>query len=437
MAEIRNTCSWCNRAEGNGVDLVSNLDGTAFICKKCLKQAAAKFKEADTVEVETIDHAKWKDLTPSKIHAHLDKYIIGQDRAKKVLSVAVYNHYKMIDDSKKDNKNDVEIEKSNILMLGPSGCGKTAIVRALAKILDVPFTICDCTNLTEAGYVGEDVDSALKSLLAAANGNVEKAQTGIVYFDEIDKIAKKGENMSITRDVSGEGVQQSLLKLIEGTVCNVTALGTRHHPEAQTTSIDTSKILFIVGGAFVGIEDIIKKRLKITKKSSIGFQQKGEVKKTSDEISYNDIIDKIITDDLKKFGIIPELLGRLPIITPLHELDEEQLCQILTEPKNALVKQYQEIFRYDNVKLKFEKEALLEISARAIKNKTGARGLRAVLENILLDRMYTIPDQKDIKNLVITKDDVDKIQKGEEEKDGSKEDVSAVPRKRVRVNQGS
>lgn len=422
MSDPKNRCSWCDRPEGNGVDLISNQDGTAFICKRCLKKADTKFKEADIVEIEKEDKSRWKDLTPSKIHAHLNQYIIGQDRAKKVLSVAVYNHYKMIDDSKKNK--DVEIEKSNILMLGPSGCGKTAIVRALAKILDVPFTICDCTNLTEAGYVGEDVDSALKSLLAAANGDVTRAQTGIVYFDEIDKIAKKGENMSITRDVSGEGVQQALLKLIEGSVCNVTALGTRHHPEAQTTAIDTSKILFIVGGAFVGIDNIIRKRLKISKKNAIGFTD--EEVKTAKDVTYNDIIDKITTEDLKKFGIIPELLGRLPVITPLHELDEEQLCQILTEPKNALVKQYQEIFKYDDVKLKFDKEALLEIASRAIKNKTGARGLRAVMENILLDRMYTIPDHKEIKALNITKDDLDKIETKGEESNGSEKDVSAV-----------
>ena len=425
MADLKNTCSWCGRPEGPGVDLVSNQDGTAFICKKCLRQADAKFKETDTVEIEKKSTPKWKELTPSKIHAHLDQYIIGQEKAKKVLSVAVYNHYKMIDDKQK-KKTDVEIEKSNILMLGPSGCGKTAIVRALAKILDVPFTICDCTNLTEAGYVGEDVDSSLKSLLAAADGDVERAQTGIVYFDEIDKIAKKGENMSITRDVSGEGVQQALLKLIEGTVCNITALGTRHHPEAQTTAIDTTNILFIVGGAFVGVEDIIKKRLKISKKNKIGFSDNVDDNRAKD-VLYNDIIDKITTEDLKKFGIIPELLGRLPIITPLHELNKEQLVQILTEPKNALVKQYQEIFKYDEVKLKFEKEALLEIAARALKNKTGARGLRAVMENILLDRMYTIPDHKEIKSLIITKDDIDvKETKGEDKKDGSQEDVSAV-----------
>ena len=272
--------------------------------------------------------------------------------------------------------------------------------------------------------MGEDVESSLKSLLAAADGDVERAQTGIVYFDEIDKIAKKGENMSITRDVSGEGVQQSLLKLIEGTVCNITALGTRHHPQAETTAIDTSHILFIVGGAFVGVENIIKKRLKISDKAKIGFTD-SDAKSTGKDVLYNEIIDKITTEDLKKFGIIPELLGRLPVITPLHELSEEQLCQILTEPKNALVKQYQEIFRYDGVQLEFKKEALLEIAARAIKNKTGARGLRAVMENLLLDRMYTIPDHKETNSLIISKEDVtEENKKGEQ--DESQKNVSGV-----------
>lgn len=432
MTQHKNECSWCGAVDGvNGTNLVSNKDGTAYVCEKCAKRIGDKFKTHVTVEKEINNAEKtWKNLTPSKIYEHLSKYIIGQERAKKVLSVAVYNHYKMIDNDEAKDDSDVELEKSNILMLGPSGCGKTAIVRALAKILDVPFTISDCTGLTESGYVGEDVDSALKSLLVAADGDVKRAETGIVYFDEIDKIARKGENMSITRDVSGEGVQQALLKLIEGTVCNVTAPGTRHHPEAKTTAIDTSKILFIVGGAFVGVENIIKKRLKISNKAKIGFT---ETENEAKDVSYNDVIDRIATEDLKKFGIIPELLGRLPIITPLHELDEEQLCQILTEPKNALVKQYQKIFKYDKVKLEFEKEALLEIASRAIKNKTGARGLRAVLENLLLDRMYTIPDKKDTESLVITKKDVEEG----ENKNGSEKDVLPVNRKRVRTGKSS
>ena len=433
---MQDQCTWCGHPDGDGVYLIANPDHTAFICSNCLERAQKKVREIDTVEVETKPSDRWKELTPSKIKAHLDKYIIGQEHAKKVLSVAVYNHYKMIDGTteKKDDDTDdntVEVEKSNILMLGPSGSGKTYLVRMLAKILDVPFTICDCTSLTEAGYVGMDPDEALKNLLAAADGDVAKAQTGIVYFDEVDKIARKGENMSITRDVSGEGVQQALLKMIEGTVCNITAPGTRHHPEAPTTSIDTRHILFIVGGAFVGIENIIKKRLKISDKNKIGFSDTGN-KNTTKEVSYNEIIDQITTDDLKKFGLIPEFLGRLPVITPLHELSEEQLYQILTEPKNALVKQYQEIFKYDGVKLQFDKAALLEVAARAIKNKTGARGLRAVLENLLLDRMYSVPDNKNIKTLIIHKEDIVEInKKGEDEKHGSEKDVSGVARKCV------
>jgi ATP-dependent Clp protease ATP-binding subunit ClpX len=395
------------------------LDEEFFEQKEKKKDGESKDSKQTEVEDKPIPK-------PHEIKAYLDQHIVGQDDAKKVLAVAVYNHYKRLKHNQSEQKDDVEIQKSNILLVGPTGCGKTLLAQTLAKMLDVPFAVADATTLTEAGYVGDDVENILLRLYQNADYDAKKAERGIIYIDEIDKIARKSENTSITRDVSGEGVQQALLKLIEGTVCNITALGTRHHPEAQTTAIDTTNILFIVGGAFVVIEDIIKKRLKISKKNKIGFSDNVDDNRAKD-VLYNDIIDKITTEDLKKFGIIPELLGRLPIITPLHELNEEQLVQILTEPKNALVKQYQEIFKYDEVKLKFEKDALLEIAARALKNKTGARGLRAVMENILLDRMYTIPDHKEIKNLIITKDDIDiKETKGENKKDGSEEDVSAV-----------
>jgi ATP-dependent Clp protease ATP-binding subunit ClpX len=402
MSDRKEHCSFCGREESEKFPLVSDPDKTTFICRDCWDKVGEYFALYSKADEE--DSLSWKDLTPSKIKAHLDKYIIGQDRAKRVLSVAAYNHYKMLDYSRKNNE--VEMEKSNILMLGPTGVGKTAIIKALAKILNVPFAITDATTLTENGYVGADPESCVQRLLYAAEGDVAKTETGIIYIDEIDKISCKGENMSITRDVSGEGVQQALLKIIEGTVVDVPEKGQRRHPNAETTRIDTSKILFIVGGAFVGIDNIIKRRKKIATKNTFGFTDQKDIK-TADKIQYNEIIDEVSTDDLKKYGLIPELLGRLPVITPLHELTKRQLCQILTEPKNALIKQYQESFKYDGVKLEFEDEALLAIADKAIKNGTGARGLRAILENLLLDRMFDIPDLKEETTITITKDEVE------------------------------
>ena len=410
-------CSFCGEKEEEAKVLVGDENGNVFICESCWQKVGVMLqhsedeKKAEEKKKEMLQ-AGWDQLSPEKIKGYLDQHIIGQERAKKILSVAVYNHYKMLNYEAKHHseKDKITIEKSNILMLGPTGVGKTALIKALANILKVPFAISDATTLTENGYVGADPESCIERLLRAADGDIAKAEMGIVYIDEIDKLACKGENMSITRDVSGEGVQQALLKIIEGTQVDVVEGGGRRHPMAETTSVDTSRILFIVGGAFVGIDNIIRNRVNAQKTDArpLGFCLTRDTHEKEKCTSFNEIIDKTVPEDLRKYGIIPELLGRLPVIAPLHELGTGDLCRILTEPQNALVKQYQAIFRFDNVNLRFSEGALQTIANKAILNGTGARGLRSIIENVLLERMYTIKRNAKGQEMLITKRDIDK-----------------------------
>ena len=431
MTEHR--CSFCGVKEDGKNVLVGDEGGGVYICEACWEKVGlvldhTEIKTKEKKEQNKKQQPDWNQLNPEKIKEYLDRHIIGQERAKKILSVAVYNHYKMLhyESEHENEKEKVTIEKSNILMLGPTGVGKTALIKALANILQVPFAISDATTMTENGYVGADPESCIQRLLRAAGGDVAKAEMGIVYIDEIDKLACKGENMSITRDVSGEGVQQALLKIIEGTHVDVVTEGGRHHPMSQTTDVDTSRILFIVGGAFVGIDNIIRNRVKSPKTNSrqLGFCLTRETTEKEKDFSFNQIIDKTVPEDLRKYGIIPELLGRLPVIAPLHDLDTSELCRILTEPQNALVKQYQEIFRFDNVQLRFSEGALQAVAARAIRNGTGARGLRAILETVLLDRMYTIRRNAKDREMLITKRDIEKAF-AEEDQEGQRQTVLA------------
>ena len=401
MAKEKRICSFCGKSEDEVYQLISSPDNGAYICDECIEDCQELIDESGYNE----DGEKMELtlLKPAEIKNRLDEYIIGQERAKKVLSVAVYNHFKRIKHKMK-NIDDVELQKSNVLLVGPTGSGKTLLAQTLAKILNVPLAIADATTLTEAGYVGDDVENVLLKLIKAADYDIETAEHGIIYIDEIDKIARKSENMSITRDVSGEGVQQALLKIIEGTVASVPPQGGRKHPNQEMIEINTKDILFIVGGAFEGLEGKLRNRIN---QKRVGFGLEMEEKKL-DELT---LYENVLPEDLIKYGLIPELIGRLPIITALHGLDEEAMVKILTEPKNSLVKQYKKYFEMEDVELSFDYDAITEISKLALKRKIGARGLRSIIENVMLDLMYDIPSMEKVSEVRITKEAVEDKEK--------------------------
>ncbi|HHF5359132.1 TPA: ATP-dependent protease ATP-binding subunit ClpX [Haemophilus influenzae] len=387
-------CSFCGKEKGEVDRLIAGTDG--YICNECIELCHSMLEESNDKNLEESAVENEEKLpTPHEIRAHLDDYVIGQDYTKKVLSVAVYNHYKRLRTNYESN--DVELGKSNILLIGPTGSGKTLLAQTLARRLNVPFAMADATTLTEAGYVGEDVENVLQKLLQNCEYDTEKAEKGIIYIDEIDKISRKSEGASITRDVSGEGVQQALLKLIEGTIASIPPQGGRKHPQQEMVKLDTSKILFICGGAFAGLDKIIDKRTQTS--TSIGFNAK--VEKDEKQQSLSELFRQVEPDDLMKFGLIPEFIGRLPMIAPLSELDEDALIQILTKPKNALIKQYQALFGLEKVELDFTPEALKAMAKKALERKTGARGLHSIVEAVLLDTMYDLPSLENLQKVIV------------------------------------